>query len=287
MRTVDYLDKQQKAKNICIQTIKYILLLLWVFIVIFPLSIIFFTSFKTDAEYIKTSVFQMPSNFFNFNNYITTFKYGNFLTGFKNSFILVFFGTLGSVLTGTMLAYCLSRFDFKMKKAINFLYIFSAMVPGATLQVTIYPMLVKLGLTGHLAAPILLYNGTDIIQIWIYLQFMNKISISLDESAMLDGASYFKIFKSIILPLLAPATATIVIIKSISIYNDMFTQYLYNTRPNLYTIVNSLMAFSGIRSNVENQMSAGIIMAMLPTIVLFIFLQKYILSGITMGAIKE
>jgi ABC-type glycerol-3-phosphate transport system permease component len=194
---------------------------------------------------------------------------------------------LGNVILGSMTAYCLGRFDFKLRDSLKLLYIVSAAVPGTTLQVSIYMLFKKMGLTGSMAAPILLYLSTDIVQIWIYLQFIEKISISLDESAMLDGASYLRIFISIIFPLLTPATATVLILKSVAIYNDMFVQYLYMMGEKMQTVSTALQTFAGVSTNLQNTLSAAIIIVMLPTVILFLLMQKKIFGGIVMGSVKE
>jgi multiple sugar transport system permease protein len=161
------------------------------------------------------------------------------------------------------------------------------MVPGITLHITIYPMLMHAGLLKTMYGPILLYAGTDIIQIWLYLQFLEKISTSLDESAMLEGASYLRIFFTIIIPLMMPAHITVLILKSISTYNDYFVQAIYMNKASLKTVTTALSAFEGNRANLQHVMNAAIVMIMIPTVFVFLVLQKYILSGITAGAIKE
>lgn len=278
---------KSKYKGLFYELFKYLPLLFWSFLVIYPILIVVFTSLKTDEEYVKTSALQLPSSFTNFQSYITAFSQGGFTTAFTNSFLLVAVSCIVNVLLGAMTAYCLSRFDFKGKKILTSIYILSAMIPSITLQVSIYPILKGMRLIGTMYAPILLYIGTDIIQIWIYLQFLNKIAVSLDESAMIEGASYFRIFTSIIFPMLTPATATIVILKAVNIYNDMFVQHLYMSKPALRTVTTALMVFSGDRINAQNLMMAAIVMVMIPTLVMFIALQKYIFNGITAGAIKE
>lgn len=278
---------KKKLRHVIVHMLRHLILLFWSFLVLYPLSILVFTSFKTDEEYVNTSVFSLPESFLNFNNYIKAFIEGDFLTAFKNSLILVVVGAVGTVFIGSMVAYCMDRFDFKLKKYIKLLYTVSYIVPSVALQVSIYAVMKGMELTGTIYAPILIYLSTDIVQLWIYLQFMEKISVSLDESAMIEGASYFKIFRSIILPLLAPATATIIILKSVTIYNDMYTQYLYMSKLELKTATTALMAFQGDRINVQNLMSAAILLVMIPTIAIFLFMQKYIFQGITTGSVKE
>ncbi len=267
--------------------LKYLPVMLWSFLVIYPILIVVFTSFKTDEEYVRSSALQLPESFLNFSSYVTAYTQGGFTTAFLNSFLLVAVSCLINVLLGAMTAYCLSRFNFKGKKLLTGVYILSAMIPSITLQVSIYPILKGLHLIGTMYAPMLLYIGTDIIQIWIYLQFLNKIPVSLDESAMIEGASYLRIFRTIIFPMLMPATATVIILKAVNVYNDMFVQHLYMQKPSLRTVTSALMVFSGDRINAQNLMMAAIVMVMLPTVAMFIVLQKYIFSGITAGAIKE
>ncbi len=276
----------QLSRNMIFQIVKYLPFVFISIIVIAPLIMIIFISFKSADEYTMTLPFMPPTRVM-FQNYFRAFNEGHLLAALINSFILVFLGSLGSVLIGTMTAYCLNRFDFFFKKYIKFLYVASFIIPGALLQVVVYQLLKMFNLTGTFGAPVLLYISTDIIQVWIYLQFMENISYSLDESAMLDGASYFRIFGSIVLPLLTPATATVLILKSVTIYNDMFTQYLYMSSSKLMTATTALMFFSGQFANTFNIMAAGIIIVMIPTVVMFLLLQKRIFAGITVGAIKE
>jgi raffinose/stachyose/melibiose transport system permease protein len=125
------------------------------------------------------------------------------------------------------------------------------------------------------------------MQIYIYLQFMNKIPISLDESAMIDGCSYFTICWRIIFPLVLPATATLAILKMVDVINDMYIPYLYMPSPKLHTLTTALMFFSGERNTFWNYLSSGIIIVVLPTFLLYIMFQKFIFKGITAGAVKE
>jgi multiple sugar transport system permease protein len=259
---------------------------IWSLIVLVPLVMLFFISFKDNFEYNNTIALLPPKSFFNVENYRKTLIEGKILFSLKNSFILVFFGGLLNVLFGSMTAYVLNRFSFRMKKHITKMFVIAAMVPNALLQVVIYKVMFMLNLTGTFTAPIIIYSLPNIMQVWIYLQFIEKISVSLDESAMIDGASYMRIFRSIIFPLLMPATATVLTIQGIFIYCDMFTQYLYCSNVKMMTATTALMAFTGRFASTFNVMAAGCIAIMVPTIILFLFLQKYIFSGLTMGSVK-
>lgn len=137
-----------------------------------------------------------------------------------------------------------------------------------------------------LGAPIVIYVASDLMQLYIYRQFISTLPVSLDESALLDGCSYFGLYRRIILPLLAPATATVIIIKAITIINDMYIPYLYMPKNKLRTLTTFLMNFANAQQGSWQKLAAGIII-MLPTILIYIFFQRYILSGIAAGAVKE
>jgi multiple sugar transport system permease protein len=136
-------------------------------------------------------------------------------------------------------------------------------------------------------APIILYVGTDIISIYIFMQFLSQISVSLDESAIMDGASYPRIYFSIILPNLTPAIATVLIIKFVSIYNDFYTPQLYMQNEKLLVVSTVLYKYISSTTIKWEVVFAGIILCIIPTLVIFLSLQKYIYSGLVSGSVKE
>jgi len=279
--------KKKVITNDISSLIYHVPLIIWSFIVIVPILLLVFASFKTNAQYAHSTVITPPDSFLNFKNYYKTLVEGRILKGLKNSFILIIFGAGLNVLISATTAYCLHRFDFFLKKYIMALFVASAIIPNVLLQVIIYKIMFMLKLTGTFGAPILLYATPSIIQIWIYIQFLEKIPPALDESAMIDGASYFRVFIQIIFPLLAPATATVLITQSVFIYSDMFTQYLYCSSERLQTATTALMTFSGTFSGSFNIMAAGCVAVMVPTLVLFLFFKRFIFAGLTVGAVKE
>lgn len=144
-----------------------------------------------------------------------------------------------------------------------------------------------LHLYNTIGAPIVIYVASDLMQLYIYRQFISEISVALDEAALLDGCSYFGLFVKIIFPLLAPATATVCIIKAINIINDMYISYLYMPKNKLRTLTTFLMNYANAQQGSWQTLAAGIIIIMIPTIALYVFFQKYILAGVAAGAVKE
>jgi ABC-type sugar transport system, permease component len=264
----------------------YLCLIAFVIMVIVPLLIVLNVSFKTNTEYMASGVYSLPESFLNFSNYIKAFTTGNFGLAFKNTFILMIISVPLAIITGTMTAYALDRFDFKLKKVIFTLFLIPTFIPAMTVTIATFTVIKALGLYNTIFAGIILYIGTDIMQIYIFLQFMKQIPKSLDESARLDGASRLRIYWSIILPQMKPAIATTVILKILAIYNDFFTPYMYMPKSGLKTVATALNSFAGDKMADWPLMSSAIIFVAIPTVLIYIFLQNYIIGGVTDGAVK-
>lgn len=262
----------------------YVILCAGVVGVFAPLFIVINVSLKSNSEYMMKGVYSLPENILNFENYVRAFIEGKFLTGFLNTGILVLISVPLAILLGTMVAYTLSRFDFKLKPAILLAFLIPTFIPSMTVTIATFQIIKALGVYNSIMAGVILYIGTDIMQIYIFLQFINQIPMALDESAKIDGASRLCIYFRIILPQLKPAIATAVILKLLAIYNDFFTPYMY--MPKIKTAATALYSFSGDKLAEWPLMSAAIILIAVPTIIIYAFLQKYIISGVTDGAVK-
>ena len=267
-------------------TLKYASLLLGCAAVMLPLLFIFFGSFKTEQEFYSTPVFALPKNFGNFQNFSDAFTGGLMVQGFTNTAIILVFSCAGTVLIGTMTAYVLSRFDFRLNAVVSGLFLLAALIPGVSTQVATFQIVSALGLFNKIGSNIVLNLGTDVISIYIFLQFLNGIPRDLDEAALMDGASFFGVYRKIILPLLVPAIVTVLIIKGVAIYNDFYTPFLYMPAKGLGTISTSLFRFIGPYNAHWEVICAGVVITIAPTLVIFIFLQKYIYNGLTQGAVR-
>jgi multiple sugar transport system permease protein len=191
-----------------------------------------------------------------------------------------------TIIIGSMAAYVLDRFEFRFKKLVVFLFLLATLVPGVTTQVATFQVVNFMGLFNTRWAAILLFMGTDIISIYIFIQFLKGISKELDEAALIDGASYFMIYWRIILPLLKPAIATVIIIKGVAIYNEFYIPFLYMPKKALGVVSTALFKFKGPYGTQWEIISAGIVIAIIPTLIIFLLLQKYIYNGLTQGSVK-
>ncbi|MCX5252729.1 carbohydrate ABC transporter permease [Streptomyces canus] len=256
-------------------------------VVLLPLVVVLLTSLKSEKEMANTSgALELPHDLLNFHNYVTAFQDGEMLSAFTNTAIILLISIGGTVLIGSMTAYAIDRFTFRFKKLVVALFLTAALVPGVTTQVATFQIVNSFGMFDSLWAPIALYMGTDIVSIYIFLQFVRSIPVSLDESARLDGANAFTIYRKIIFPLLKPATATVVIVKGITVYNDFYIPFLYMPSEDLGVISTSLFRFRGPYAAHWEVISAGAVLVILPTLIVFLSLQRFIYNGFTRGATR-
>ncbi len=273
-------------RKIATQIVKQLVCLVMVLIVILPILLTFFASLKTGGDMVNTSPLSLPDEI-TLENYLKVFKSKYLWIGFKNTIIIIAVSLFFNVLLGTITAYVIERFRFPFKKAVVGLFFVGMLVPTFVTEIARYQIINGLGLYNTLAAPIVIYVASDLMQLYIYRQFLSKLPVALDESALLDGCNYFQLFTKIIFPLLAPATATVAIIKAITIINDMYIPYLYMPKNKLRTLTTFLMDYANAQQGSWQTLAAGIIVIMLPTILLYIFFQRYILAGVAAGAVKE
>ncbi|MEU9270968.1 carbohydrate ABC transporter permease [Streptomyces sp. NPDC048251] len=265
----------------------YLSLIAATLVVLLPLGVVLLTSLKTENETANGSgALTLPRDPFNFHNYVTAFQDGGMLTAFGNTAFILVVSVGGTVLIGSMTAYAIDRFTFRFRKLVIALFLIAALVPGVTTQVATFQIVHSLGMFDTRWAPIALYMGTDIVSIYIFLQFVRSIPISLDEAARLDGANAFTIYRKIIFPLLKPAIATVVIVKGIAVYNDFYIPFLYMPSQDLGVISTSLFRFKGPYAAHWETISAGAVLVILPTLIVFLALQKYIYNGFMRGATR-
>jgi len=263
---------------------KYGTLLIGSLVAILPVLVVFIGSFKTNDEFLNSGVLSLPETW-TIENYTRAFIEGDMLVGFKNTLIIFIISMIGKLILGAMFAYAIHRFDFKLKKIIMGLYMAAMLIPGITSQVATFQIINSLGLFNTMWSVIILSLGTDVISIYIFLQYLDEISVSLDESAIIDGASYFTVFWRVILPNLKAPMVTILVISGVAIYNDFYNPFLYMPSRELKVISTALFAFKGPYGTNWPVILAGVVIVILPILILFLLLQKHIYNGVS-GSVK-
>lgn len=277
----------QKILKGIVTILKYFSLVFFAFVAVLPVISCVITAFKTEEEYQHTNVMTLPENWLNFDNFVQAFQRANMGRAFINSTIILVAVLFISTLVGTQLAYILNRFKFPGNGVIRNLFLFATLLPGIAMQIAVYEIMFKLGLINSLVGYIIMMCGTDVISIYIYIQFFENISDSLDESAIMDGANYFTIFYKILFPLLKPAIVTSCILKGVGTYNEYYCANLYLQDKKLYpTVATSLYTFVGPLGSKYNLICAGVIISLLPALVVFVTCQNQIYSGLTSGSVK-
>lgn len=280
------METKRGPLSIIFSIIKYLSLIAASIVAILPVCVCVLTAFKTNEEYASTSVLDFPASFGYFENFKIAVEKASMLRCFANTGIVLIVVLVVSVLTGSMLAYVINRFRFPGRGMIENLFLFASLLPGIAMQVTIFQIMYSLGLINHLYGYMIVLMGTDIISIYIFLQFFENLPVSLDESAIMDGCTYFGVFFKILFPLLKPAIVTSLVLKGVSVYNEYYASNLYLQLPELRTISTALYTFTGPYGNQYNYICAGVIITIIPILIFFLIFQKQVYSGMANGAVK-
>ncbi|MVB12018.1 L-arabinose transport system permease protein AraQ [Caprobacter fermentans] len=281
------LDGVHVTRKVIWTVLKYFVLCLGAFASLLPLYSCVVTAFKTPDEYRNTNVMTLPSSWFNFDNFKKAWQQASMGKAFLNSLMILVVVLIGSILFSSMLAYVLNRFKFRGNSFIRNLFLVSSLIPGVAMQVTVYQIMYTLHLINSLPGYMILMMGTDVISIYIFLQFFDNLPVSLDESAILDGCTYFGVYFKILLPLLKPAVVTCMILKGVATYNEYYMASLYlQDKNNLGVVSTALLIFTGPIGSQYNYICAGVVITMIPALIIFIFFQKQIYSGLTSGSVK-
>ena len=252
---------------------------------LYPLVYMTLNAMKTKQEYYKNS-FSFPSSFnlTNFKLIITDF---NILVYFKSSLIVAVTSTLLIVILAIFSSYAFAKLKFKYKTAVYLGILATMFLPAQVSMIPAYVMFSKLGLIDNYWSVILSYlaGGLPGAILLLYSSFRG-ISNEMLESAKIDGAGYFGTVGNMILPLALAPISIVIIFNFIGFWNDLLTPMLYLTSQAKQTVMVALVALVQRGSSLPTYQLAGLLVSVAPAIVLYLFLQKYFVDGITAGGIK-
>lgn len=267
---------------------KAVILTLFLLNVILPLYWMVITSFKTNAEIVNVHEITYFPKTFTLENYVDLFKQYDYGTMLKNSVVM-------SVTTGVVVTvfaifggYGMARYHFKGKGALNLFFLLTQMVPGILVTIPIYVLYSKIGLINTAPGLIILFVIGNIPFTSITMRsFFERIPASLEEAAWVDGCSRMQGIVKIVLPVMLPGIVSVFIFAFIGAWNDLMTGTIFISSSKLWTIPVGLKSMIGKYSVPWGTLMAGGVMAMLPTTIMFVFMQKYIVEGMTAGSVKE
>jgi len=274
-------NSNEWIKNGFIQAV----LVLNALIMLYPLVVMVLSSFKKNAE-IFTSPFALPQSF-GFDNLQKVWEQTNFIRYMLNSFGVTAASIVLILTFGTMAAYAIARYEFRLGGAVLMFFISGMTVP---LKLAIIPLFIQLD-TLHLvdtyAGLVLVYVAMGLPSaVFIMTGFLRTLPRELEESARIDGASELRIMLKIMLPLARPAMVIVAIQNAVPIWNDFFFPLILITSDNLKTLPQGLTVFIGEFTTDWGVMFTGLTLAALPITLLYIVLSKQFIAGITQGAVK-
>ncbi|WP_256759058.1 carbohydrate ABC transporter permease [Cohnella sp. WQ 127256] len=271
-----------RNRNYLLETLLWVLGLIY----IYPVLSMINTAFKS-AEEISLSPLALPSAL-SFANFSHAFSEAKLLLAFTNSGIITAGSVLLLVLTGAMAAFPLSRSDSKGSKAIYLLFLAGTMLPFQMGMISLYQVgKVFHIVNSHLGVMIVNAAFNLSLTIFLYTGFLRTVSRELVDAASIDGCSIYRTFWSILFPIMKPVTATVVIITSLNVWNDFIISLLFLQKSHLQTINLSVYSFVGQNTNDWGVIFPSLVMAMLPILILYFFLQSSIIKGMASGAVKE
>lgn len=275
----------EKAKNLSVSAIIHSLLIGVSVLCVFPLLWAFSSSLKTQAT-VFSDMSLIPKDP-QWGNYVDAWTKGDFGLYFLNSVFYTSVVVVGVILVSSLAAYAFSRFEFPGKNFLFYLLIATMMIPIPGTIIPLYVLLVKLGLANTAVGYILpQINGGLALGIFLMKTFFDDLPKELEESARIDGCGRLRVYAYIAIPLAKPAIAVLAIFNVLNVWNEYLLAMLVLADKHLMPLQRGLMVFQGAHITQYPLLMAGICITIAPVILLYLALQKYIIKGITAGAVK-
>ena len=281
------MDKvQSRGRRIVTHTLFLIAIILAACLYIYPVFLMVDNSLKPFKE-ILTNVLALPTHL-EWANYTYVIEKMEYFRLFLNNVVITLIGIAGIVLFSSMAAFILDRRKTRVTKALHLFIITPMLIPFQTIMITLLKFMNIIHLNGSTWGLGIQYWGFGIpMATFIYYNFMKSIPMEIDESAMIDSATTLQTYAWIIFPLLKTVTATVVVLDVMWIWNDFLLPLLMvNSSPSSKTLVLAAYNFVGSLNTKWHYALAAMVLAILPSVIVFVFLQRYIVDGVVAGAIK-
>ncbi|MEC2342794.1 carbohydrate ABC transporter permease [Paenibacillus barengoltzii] len=261
--------------------------LLYIILLMFltPFLLIVMNSFKTTQQFVENPL-SLPTRF-HFGNYTSAISKMNFLHGFLNSMIITVVAVFIILIFSAMTGYLFVRFKWKVNSFIFYVMLASLTLPFQVLMIPLVMLYGNLGLLDSKLTLLFMYLGFGVpFGVFTFHGFIKGVPFELEESAFLEGSSRLRTFFQIVLPLLKPVFVTLIVLDILWIWNDYLLPSLVLLSPVHRTLPLSTFNFFSSYSVDFAPLMAGLIMTVIPVLMLYLFLQKQIIKGITEGALK-
>lgn len=277
----------QKTKSKIEVTFIYLFFLLMFVVIGYPLFWALMMSLNPGSNMLVTNLF--PSNpTLEHYKWLFTDPRSNYVTWYKNSLFVAVVNSVGSVIITSLIAYAFSRYKFIGRKYGLYMFLLLQMFPALMGMVALYILLNTVGLTDSLFGLMIIYLGGQIpFNAWLVKGYFDTIPKELDESAKIDGAGHLKIFWTIILPLAKPILAVVALFNFMAPFMDFLLPRIVLSSPENFTLALGLFNFINDQFSTNfTRFAAGSIMIAIPIALVFLLLQRYLITGLTAGATK-
>lgn len=277
---------QQKKIN---HAIKIAILIILFVCFIFPFILVVINVFKTKADITAAPLAFIGEHGFTLKNFPEAMKKMNFWRSFANSLIITVCATFFTILLAAMTSFVLVRNKWKACTLLFTAMIASMVIPFQVLMVPLVSLYGGVfGLLAHRPTLIFMHVGFSLSMATFMFHgaIFANVPIALEEAALIDGCTRWQTFWQVVFPLLKPTVATVAIIDAMAFWNDYLLPSLVLTKKELYTIPIATQVFYGTYSTDIGLVMAALLLAMLPILILYLFLQRYIVEGVTTGAVK-
>ena len=277
-----------RGKKKFLSSFKAIVLTFYFLIVAFPIYWVVITSFKPSAEILDRSVITYFPHTFTTENYSTLFRMMDYGVYIKNSTIVALLTALVVTILSILSGYALSRYKFKGKGLILLFFLVIQVIPGILVLIPLYSFFAEAGLINTKFSLLVYYICGNLPFCSITMRsFFQRIPDSLEEAAMVDGCGKIQTIIKIVLPIMLPGIASVFVFGFLGGWNELIGATIFVSTAENWTIPVALKALIG-KNNIEwGVLMAGGVIALLPTGILFAVMQKFVVEGITAGAVKE
>lgn len=275
-----------KTSRKAAETIKVVVIVLCCILFLLPVYFLIMNSFKSLNE-ILISFISFPKQF-TLRNYVGAMEKINYLRTFGNTLFLTVGSVILTLIVCSLAGYKIQRTKSKLSKISKSYLAIGQMVPFSVIMVPLSQILGKLGINNNLPGLLFVYCAMYIpMMTFVYSGYCDSISEQLDEAATIDGCNQFQVFFHVILPLTKPILVTMAVLAAVWTWNDLLVALIAIDQMPLMTLTRRIQNFIGFQSGTEwDFFTASVTLAMVPIIVLYGFLQQYVQSGITAGAVK-
>lgn len=277
-----------KEKKISLSRIvSFILIAIMVIVAVYPVIWLILSAFKTQNEFTLNSAFSLPHSF-SLDNFVKAWTTGNMGTSFLNSVICTAGSMILIVITAVPLSFSIVKMRWKRNKTVNRYILIGMMVPVQVALIPLFSIYNQIGFTNSRIGLILIYTAYSLpLSVTLLTGFFESVPDEMLEAAIIDGCNIYQVLLKIVFPLMKNSIMTVLTLQFMSSWNDLIFSQTLISRPEKQTIQTALIMFNGSYGQVEwGPLFAAMAIAVIPTLVIYLFLSKFMIRGMTAGAIK-